>query len=99
MSPPPPNNRYSPNSYIDDRDRYGGRYSPEERYSDMRSQYETETDFSPPRSPEARPVYRDQRNSGYKAYSPATSPPPPSNRKSSSKGSSYSSDDDYYGNW
>lgn len=108
--PPPPNNRYSPNSFIDDRDRYGsGRYSPDDRYndySDMRSQYETETDFSPPRSPEPRP-YRDHRSSaGYKAYPPATSPLPPpqsssatNNRKPSSKGSSCSSNDDFYGNW
>lgn len=109
--PPPPNNRYSPNSFIDDRDRYaGGRYSPDDRYndySDMRSQYETETDFSPPRSPEPRSAYhRDHqpRSAGYKA----TSPPPATqtstnntnnNRKPSSKGSNSSSDDDFYGNW
>lgn len=96
MSPPPPNNRYSPNSFVDDRDRYGsGRYSPDDRYNDyadLRSQYETETDFSPPRSPEPRPVYRDHRSGGGQGPSP-----PIANRKtSSSKGSSYSSDDDYY---
>lgn len=90
MSPPPPNNRYSPNSFVDDRDRYGsGRYSPDDRYneySDLRSQYETETDFSPPRSPEPRPVYRDHRS-------------PTTNRKPSSSKGSTSSSDDYYGNW
>lgn len=95
MSPPPNNHRYSPNHFADDRDRYGGgRYSPDDRYNDyadIRSQYETETDFSPPRSPEPRPVYRER--GGYKAFSP-----PPANRNASSKGSSYSSDDDF-DNW
>lgn len=58
MSPPP--NRYSPNMdrdrdrdhhrYSPDRDR--GRYSPDSRYDySVMSNYETETDFSPPRSP------------------------------------------------
>lgn len=55
MSPPP--NRYSPNidrdrdhRYSPDRDR--GRYSPDSRYDySVVSNYETETDFSPPRSP------------------------------------------------
>lgn len=53
MSPPPPN-RYSP-SLIDSRDRYTperGRYSPDSRYDySVMSNYETETDFSPPPSP------------------------------------------------
>ncbi|XP_062705121.1 transport and Golgi organization protein 1 isoform X2 [Aedes albopictus] len=53
MSPPPPN-RYSP-SLIDSRDRYTperGRYSPDSRYEySVMSNYETETDFSPPPSP------------------------------------------------
>ncbi|XP_062548922.1 transport and Golgi organization protein 1-like [Armigeres subalbatus] len=53
MSPPPPN-RYSP-SLIDSRDRYTperGRYSPDSRYQySVMSNYETETDFSPPPSP------------------------------------------------
>ncbi|XP_038108096.1 transport and Golgi organization protein 1 isoform X3 [Culex quinquefasciatus] len=57
MSPPP--NRYSPSMdrdrdrdhrYSPDRDR--GRYSPDSRYDySVMSNYETETDFSPPRSP------------------------------------------------
>lgn len=55
MSPPP--NRYSPSidrdrdhRYSPDRDR--GRYSPDSRYDySVMSTYETETDFSPPRSP------------------------------------------------
>lgn len=55
MSPPP--NRYSPN--MDARDHHhryspdrGGRYSPDSRYDySVMSNYETETDFSPPRSP------------------------------------------------
>ncbi|XP_058453399.1 transport and Golgi organization protein 1 isoform X3 [Malaya genurostris] len=52
MSPPP--NRYSPN-VIDNRDRFSpdrGRYSPDSRYDySVMSNYETETDFSPPPSP------------------------------------------------
>ncbi|XP_058820270.1 transport and Golgi organization protein 1 isoform X2 [Topomyia yanbarensis] len=52
MSPPP--NRYSPNM-IDTRDRFSpdrGRYSPDSRYDySVMSNYETETDFSPPPSP------------------------------------------------
>ncbi|XP_053694169.1 transport and Golgi organization protein 1 [Sabethes cyaneus] len=51
-SPPP--NRYSPN-VIESRDRYSpdrGRYSPDSRYDySVMSNYETETDFSPPPSP------------------------------------------------
>lgn len=41
MSPPPihPNNRYSPNSYVDDRARYSDRYSPDSRFDDMASSY------------------------------------------------------------
>ncbi|XP_055551130.1 transport and Golgi organization protein 1 isoform X2 [Wyeomyia smithii] len=60
-SPPP--NRYSPN-VIDSRDRYSpdrGRYSPDSRYDySVMSNYETETDFSPPPSP---PTY--MRRSSY----------------------------------
>lgn len=101
MSPPPPN-RYSP-GILDERDRYDhrGRYSPNDRYndySDIMSQYETETDFSPPGSPEPRMGYRDRN---YKQYSP--SPPPPlkhsdsRSKTNSNKGSSYS--DDWEDEW
>lgn len=96
MSPPPPNSRYSP-AMLDDRDRYdrgnGGHYTPD-RYnnypSDILSPYETETDFSPPLSPEPprsagsgyggrdRDRDRDHRQimRPYKHYTP--SPPPSS---------------------
>ncbi|XP_021703944.1 transport and Golgi organization protein 1 isoform X1 [Aedes aegypti] len=67
MSPPPPN-RYSP-SLIDSRDRYTperGRYSPDSRYEySVMSNYETETDFSPPPSPpphSRRSNYDRERN-------------------------------------
>uniref|UniRef100_A0A1L8DUW7 Putative transport and golgi organization protein 1 n=2 Tax=Nyssomyia neivai TaxID=330878 RepID=A0A1L8DUW7_9DIPT len=69
MSPPPANNRYSPNP-VDVRDgRFSppdrGRYSPD-RYRYPMSPYETETDVSPPPTPPPpRGGYR-----GYSAYSP-----------------------------
>lgn len=105
MSPPPPlhpNNRFSPNNFVDDRGRYGNRYSPDSRYDDDypngMSIYDTETDFSPPRSPEPRQFYRDRDD--YGEFSPIPSPPPPlghTNRKKkpTSKGSSSSSSDSY----
>lgn len=73
MSPPPlPNN-----------DRYLGRYSPDSRYDDYPTDlYETETDFSPPRSPEP---YRRERSNYHRNYSP--SPPP---KQKYSKGSNSS---------
>lgn len=88
MSPPPPNHRFSPNNF-DDRDRYG-RFSPgqDSRYDDYPpdfDRYETETDFSPPRSPvpfERREHYH-QRN-----YSPSPPPLQQTRKKHISKGSS-----------
>lgn len=89
MSPPP-------NNYVDDRGRYSPhRYSPDSRYDYgySRDLYETETDFSPPRSPEP---YRRERNSyreRNRDYSP--SPPPQHQHKkrtSLGKGSNNSSD-------
>uniref|UniRef100_A0A1B0D5Q2 Transport and Golgi organization protein 1 n=1 Tax=Phlebotomus papatasi TaxID=29031 RepID=A0A1B0D5Q2_PHLPP len=79
MSPPPPNNRYSP-GLVDERDgRFSpsdrGRYTPD-RYHDrypphrLGSPYETETDVSPPPTPPPHP------RGGYRGYS-AYSPPPP----------------------
>lgn len=104
MSPPPPNHRYSPNNFVDDRGRYGNRYSPDDsRYDDYPAGtdlYETETDFSPPRSPE--PYNRRDRNH-FRNYSPSP-PPQPTNKKkysvskgdkSSSIDSSRSSSDDF----
>lgn len=60
MSPPPPpgvnpGTRYSP--HLMER---GGRYTPDSRY-DHFSPYETETDISPPHSPQP---YRSRRSSG-----------------------------------
>ncbi|XP_055681408.1 transport and Golgi organization protein 1 isoform X2 [Lutzomyia longipalpis] len=81
MSPPPPNNRYSPN-LVDDRD---GRFSPPDRgrYTPDRyhnrypmSPYETETDVSPPPTPP--PAHSRGGYRGYSAYSP-----PPSHRQQS----------------
>lgn len=90
ISPPPPDHRFPPNDYGNERERFDrNRYSPDNRYeaypNDMYD--ETETDFSPPRSPES---YRRERS--YRNYSP--SPPlSQSNRKktTASKGSSSSS--------
>lgn len=92
MSPPliHPNDRYSPNMLLDDRSRYRDRFSPDSRFNDdPMYPYDTENDFSPPRSPEPR-YYRDRhRDDDY--YSP---PPSPDNRKKMhmNKGSSSSSD-------
>ncbi|XP_059609595.1 transport and Golgi organization protein 1 [Phlebotomus argentipes] len=74
MSPPPPNNRYSP-GLVDDRDgRFSpdrGRYTPDryhDRYPPHRmSPYETETDVSPPPTP---PPHHRGGYRGYSAYSP-----------------------------
>lgn len=84
--PPPPNNRYSPNSFVDDRSRYSGRYSPDSRYDDYPGIYETETDFSPPRSPERR-YYRepDNRDDYDDEYSPPPSPIDNRRKKSANK--------------
>lgn len=88
LSPPPPDHRYAPNDYGSDRERYDrNRYSPEDsRYGDYPTDmYETEADYSPPRSPQP---YRRDRN--YRNYSPSP-PPPPSNggrkKSTASKGS------------
>lgn len=113
MSPPPlhPNNRYSSNSYVDDRGRYSDRYSPDSRYDDMASSYASETDLSPPRSPEPR--YRDRGGDDYYRHSDDDDTPAPKNprlqsshvdrrrnqKPAASKGSTSSSSGDCYDDW
>lgn len=113
MSPPPHANHYSPNS-----SRYDDRYSPDSRYNDypddMASSYASETDLSPPRSPE--PYYRGRnhrnhdRNHGrdeeddYGSDTPSPRSPPAHSdsrrRKPNNKGSSTSSSSgDCYDDW
>lgn len=78
MSPPPPDHRYS-DDYCEKNRYRNHRYSPSQEYPT--NLYETETDFSPPRSPE---MYQHDRN--YKYFPPALQ-----NKKKSSlecKGSS-----------
>lgn len=101
ISPPPPppdHHRFVPNDYNNDRDRYDRhRYSPEDsRYGDYPPDMyeETETDYSPPRSPEP---YRRER--GYRNYSPSPPPSAAGGRKKSSASKGSSSSSAYSDDW
>lgn len=88
MSPPPPDHRFVPN-FVEPNRYENNRYSPDDYPGDL---YETETDFSPPRSPPRSPDFYRGRN--YRNYSPEVPIKKKSNRKGSSSDKSSILDSD-----
>lgn len=92
MSPPPPDHRYS-NNFMEQKRYENNRYSPDDRHDYLTDIYDTETDFSPPRSPPRSPEsYRDRN---YRNYSPGV----PTKKKSTRKGISEKSSILDYDEW
>lgn len=66
MSPPPPDHRFS-EEFVE-QDRYRSHHYSPERHGYPTDLYETETDFSPPRSPRSPELYDQDRS--YRYFSP-----------------------------
>lgn len=80
--------------------RHSYRYSPDRFYNPELSNYDTETDFSPPPSPRERTHRSGSRSSSYKAYSPPPQSGPSQDRpKKSSKGHLSSGSEKSYNSW